>query len=479
MDKPIIKHKNKNSVFICQISEDTFKVIKCLFKNNSQREFIALEAQALPLQAESKQLTESLMQIFKKLEYHNNPIIVSLPRSKAASRYIKIPTQIPDEIDKIVSLQAARYLPYPADELITGYQVISGDKEGYSHVNLIIAHKDTIQYYLNMIEALNCKKFMIVLSSFGLTNLSVYRQPQDSGVALIMDADNNHAELAITCHKKLLFSRYFKFNRSESNWQDVVISELNKTQNAYIEEVSTEKPAQILLCGAAKPVAEFQEILNKQMSLPVKILSYSDKVNMAGDFLKDISNSNHSFASLIGLGLEDIEESLNLLPQNIKAGMRKAVSRRGRLRLVLFILSIILIIGLGIAKNLDNKAKYLKQLKDEVNKVAQVAKPFEEIENRLKAIQSRAQAKRSVLDLVYELHQAMPIQVSLTSFSYEEANQVILRGETPDLNSVFNFIAQLEKSTAFKNFKIKVRYATQKKTASGEIIDFEILCLAK
>ena len=136
-------------------------------------------------------------------------------------------------------------------------------------------------------------------------------------------------------------------------------------------------------------------------------------------------------------------------------------------------------LGLCIAKNLDNKTLYLKRLKLELNKIANDAQPLEEIEKRLKIISGRSRKELSSLDLLSDLYRLLPAQLSLVNFNYEEDKQVILKGEAPELNLVFALIADLEKAEAFKSFDIKVRYATERNTAAGKVIDFEVLCVKK
>lgn len=479
MLKQIIKFKKRKTTFICQLADSYLKVIKCQISKKLKREFIDLGLEAITADIDDKKLSEKLEQVFKKLGYKNELVIISLARNHATCRYLKVPTQAPEEIERIISLQAPRYLPYPANELITGYQVISVDKEGYTELNLIIVHKDIIQRYIKIFQGLNIKNFKLYLNSYGLFNLYSYIQPEELKTVMLIDIDAEQVELAIASYHKLLFSRYFKFNRTQANWENMFIDEINKTQDAYIKELSKEIPVKIILLAADKISQGLIDILKRHMALPVELLFYVKKVNISSNLSNALLNSNNSFASLIGLGLRDIEESLNLLPQDMKETIKEFAQRKGRLRLILFIVSIILLWGLGIVKNLDNKTNYLNQLKLELNKISKDARPLEDMEKKIKLLESRSEKSSLTLDILYELSQAQPAQISLTNFSYEENNQIILRGQTPELNSIFLFVSQLEKSAVFKNFNIKVRYATKKKTQTAELVDFEIVCLKK
>lgn len=474
-----MKNKKKNSIFICQISESALKVIKCVVGDNFKRRFVGLELQMLPADIDDKKLAENLALIFRKLGYEQNPVIISLPRSKVATRHLKVPTQIPGEIESIVSLQASRYLPYPNEELITAYQILSTEKDGYAKINLIIVHKDVIERYTRILKEIKCVGFSIVLSSYGLGNFYDYLHPNASETVMLVDIDYQQVEIAIFFREKLLFSRYLKVDSSQPNWENLFMDEILKTRDAYSKEVADKIIHRIMLTGAGKTYQQFAQVLHQQqMDLPIEALPY-DKIGFSDDLLNKISNAENSFASIIGLGLRNWEETLNLLPQEVKEKSKAQVRHKERLQLVLLIFIIFFIMGLGITKNLDNKTKYLKQLKLELNKIDKEARLLEEIEKRLQLMRQRSEKRFSSPDLLYELHQAIPEHISLVSLSYEADNQVILRGQTQELNAVFSLVAKLEKSPPFSGFNIKVRYATQKKTQRGEIVDFEVVCAKK
>ncbi len=114
-----------------------------------------------------------------------------------------------------------------------------------------------------------------------------------------------------------------------------------------------------------------------------------------------------------------------------------------------------------------------------MDKISKEAKTLDELEKRFGILESQAKYRLQVLEVLYELHKMMPKDIYLSSFIYEDENQIALRGQTPELNYVLELVSALEKSKAFGNFTSKLRYATKKKTQTGDIIDFEIICLKK
>lgn len=469
-----MRGKNKNIVFICQVTEDALKVIKCL-ADNSKREILALESEPLPAAADNKQISERIIRLFTRMGYNACPVILSLPRSQATVRYLKVPALTPGEIEDMARLQAPRYLPYPASELITGFQIISSDKEGYSRINLIVVQKETISRYLEIFKELRCPKISIILSSFGLHSFYTYKRTESGGPVMLIDTDRQQSEIAIISSGKMLFSRSFKLGR---DLKESVSEEVGKTQDAYSKEASGELPRKIILVGAGKAIEEFRSALTAEANLPIEVLSYG-QLSLPANLFNAISSSDYSFASLIGLGLQEQDAYLNLLPVDLKLELKKGAKQKYFLRIALSILAIVVILALGITCDLSNKRKYIGRLKEELGKLSYEAKPLENIEKRFELLGSHVLNKPTAVEILYELHRIIPASVFLTNLNYEEKKQVFLRGQTQDLDSIFIFVQELEKSAVFKGFQVKVRYATKKKTQAGEIIDFEVDCLKK
>jgi Tfp pilus assembly protein PilN len=112
-----------------------------------------------------------------------------------------------------------------------------------------------------------------------------------------------------------------------------------------------------------------------------------------------------------------------------------------------------------------------------LNKIAGEAKGLEELERRINMLQTHGQEKPSLLDILHELHQIMPENIFLVNLVREEGGKITLKGQAPELNAVLSLVSQLEKSSIFNNFSIKVEYATKRKSQSGEFVDFQIICL--
>ena len=471
-----MKTKNKKAIFVFQLADGFLKAIKCLSSDSAKTELVGLEVEPFDTGISQKELSARAVNILKKLEYKNEPLIICLPRNLATCRYLKIPSSQPEEIEKIVNLQAGHYLPYPSSELVTGYEIIQIDPQGYAHINLVIAHRDVVKRVLDLFAGIQPGPISIVLSSYGLSGFYNYFVPDEkASPAMIINIEFTQAELVIIMDKKLIFSRVFKLIGDPQNRQNLLMEEINKSLHAYYKEVTSQPARLAFLIGSENYAA----ILKQQTNLPVETLFYDKKINLSKDLVDKISEFPNSVASLVGLGLEKIPLELDLLPFEIKARARKEARKKETLRLAGLVTVIIFIWAIGLAKNFDNKTKYLEGLKTELSKVAKTAEPLERIDKKFKFMQGRLQKSLSVLDVLVELNRIVPAGVTLDNFSYEDAGSIILRGHAQGLNQAFTFVSEIEKAKSFRSFSPKIRYATQKKTQSGESVDFEIICSKK
>lgn len=467
-------HRKAKVFFICQLSDTRLRVIKCAYTIAGKVEFIEAKTQESLVLVDKETLPLHLGRVLGELNFRNNHLIVSVPCAQVTCRYLNIPSKIPLEIERIASLQASRYLPYPANELITAYQPILVDQDGYTQINLFIAHRNVIESYIKIFKKLNVKHYSLFLSSVGLLNLYYSLNPQIKSCALLIDIDADQVEMAVIDQDNLFFSRSFKVARNLPGWEEAIVKEISKTRNTCLKEAPHKDPEKIVIFGASDNFQSLLAVVKKQAVIPVEIFTYWQRLSFPQALLSQVSGAGGSYAHLVGLGLKSIPESYNLLPPEIKNQARNSLKTKEKLRVVYFLACVVIIFALGVLKNIDNKARSLGYIKAELSKIEKDARLLGELQERMEFVEKSQQKKPSALDILYELHQIIPAEVVLNSFSYEDSGQIVLRGQTPQMNNVFEFVTQLEKSAVFRSFEIKVKYASNKKSAAGDLIDFEI-----
>ena len=468
-EKKIMLRKRAATTFLCQITDTHLKIVKCLDAGGPRRQFAGAVIEPIPASDNAKTFA-SLSAALAALGYHKHPVIVSLPRNQATCRYVRLPSRVPREIENIAHLQAASYLPYPADELVTGFGVISTDKQGYTGINLVIAHRDAVNRLLDFFRRLQASSVSVVLSSYGLCNLYNAGAKGSAGPVMVMDSDAEQVEIAVIGAGKMLFSRSFRLSRQQADRQIVLMNEVHKTQEAYAKELEDDSSLTIAIAGGQPAAKSLADMIRKQGTYAVETFTL-DEGSRSLAVPADIS-----VASLLGLGSAGIDEYLNLLPHEFKAERRRRAQRSYYVRIALLAAGIMLVMGAAVSRHLDNKSRYLYQLQSKLRQVAHEAKPLEDIEKRFKAIRAQSHQRFSALEAVRELYSIVPAQITLSSFTYEQDKQMIMRGQAPQMETVFLFVSQLEKSQVFKGLSVKINYASQKQVQGAQVVDFEIIC---
>lgn len=469
--------RKKKIIFICQVTESCLKVITCFVRRDGRREFQDVVVEHLPAGMDDAGFARALGMVFRRLKFKGDPVIISLPRKYTVIRHIQIPAVLPEEIEKIISLQAGRFSPYPVQELVSGYQVISADAGKGSSVNVVVVHKNVLSRFLTAFTELKVKEFSIVPSSWGLCSVYFSDRPPDQHTAMVIDIDFPYAEVIIGREDKVLFSRSFACASDDPDGQRSFADEVAKTLDAYAKEVEHEKPLEVLVTAPEKDLKRFTEYLNTRASMTAKGLKLGEHIQASKSFSEKFSTLDTSLASLVGMGLGEIPASLNLLPQEVKDTVKRVAFRREVSRLVWFVCATLLVAGIAGLKGIAAKQQYVSSLRAEAARLEREARPLEIMERKIDFLKRSRQAKSSSLEILYQLHRIIPEGVSLENFIYEESDQVILRGQSPELDSVFTFVSGLENSSALGGFAVKLKYVTKKAAASGERIDFEIDCV--
>jgi hypothetical protein len=463
--------------FIVQITDYALKVVKASSAYGLKKEILAFECEPLAAPVDDKLAAEKLGGLLKRLGFSGQNVILALARSQATCRLVKLPSASEAEIEKIVSLQAPKYLPYAPSELISAFQLINTDRLGYSNINLVIVQKEVVARQLAILQSCGAQNIQVGLSSYGLAGLFTHLGLREARAAVLVDIDDNQVELAVFYQSKMLFSRSFRLNPKEPIAAQLS-DEINRTSAAYLKESQAAEVEQaIFLSSRSDALAGVAESVSNQSGLACKTVNYCLRPACSKSFMDSAGTLRFSLAGLMGLGLEELPETLNLMPAAEKEGLRRQNLRKRQIKSFLLGLAVVFVWALGLAKNMDNKKAYLAKLDAEISKLAQEAKPFEELEKRAQLLEVRLKKSPSALGLMRELYRAIPQEAALSNFTYEEDKLVSLRGSSPVLAAVFKLVQALEGSPVFNGFTVKVKYATKKPSASGETVDFQIDCL--
>ena len=432
------------------------------------------------LQVESRSLNketlkEQLADCFKKLKFHNHPCVVVLARSQATCRYLKIPGTKIQEIERMLTMQAAVLLPYPQDKLVCVYQIIQTDKSNFTHADLVIVHKELILKILDPVLEFKPRKVSVLLSSYGLGNFARFIKQESQNPVMLSEFNDNQAEVAIVQKNKILFGRSFRLDRTAPSWEKIFCEELLKTKEAYLKETQGLPLEKLVLFYPQGAVLDKEKFASLS-GISVETFDYTVSLKLPDEFKKDPAFIFNGWAALFGFSLGLPEKSLNLLPLELKEKQKKLTSLKDAVLILSFLFLSFVLWAVILNRGVQAKGDYLKKIQARIAETAKEAMPLEEMEKRFENLNRYTDKKSVSLEILGALGDLIPQEVFLSNFIYAQ-EEISLRGQAKIISQVLEFVKALEKSSVFKGYEIKIKFATQRGAAKNEAIDFEISCL--
>jgi Tfp pilus assembly protein PilN len=433
--------------FVIQITDDALKAGRCIF-SAGRWQLAASETNYADFSQEENAAT-ALAAMLQKLNHRREPLVIVLPRRLAVLRLLKVPSHETAEIEKMAAFWAPRYLPYSAEELITGYSIVSQDAAGYSSVNLNVIHQDEIERILRVLKQHKPLVESALVSSYGLSLWYAGFKNDKETLTLVICLDKTMGDGTIVRGPALLFSRAFALPGEAKARQDVLREEIAKTLDAYQREHIDSRPKAVLICGDDQQDAD--KLLN----------------DLGFDRREKSNEPLPGFAALAGA----VGESLNLLPLPMKARLDRRRTGRRLLSLGILAAGIALCLLVCAAASYQRNKLYLKALKNEIEHLSSRAQSLSQMRQRIDAWQ-RSRGGVKAADILLELHRLIPPDISLSAIEFEQGKTLVIRGRAGQLSGVFAAAGALEKSKLFS--RVKVNYATKRKVESGEAADFEL-----
>lgn len=407
-------------------------------------------------------------------------IILAVPRQFLTLRIIRLPSKDTKEIEKMVSLQLPKQIPWPVEDIVFDYSVIEKEPSGYSKVLLNICQKETIQRCLRILSQSSLSASRITLTSEGICrwyqSFTQKNKIKDSGAVVILDIDAKNTDICFYERENLIFSRLISFGTADLQAEnsEILIEEVQRTISALQRDQVTLQLSKILITTALNVSKVFMEKLKLEFSCaveavnPLKDLQLDKEASLASV----LTSGSCSVTSILGLALGKVKDEINLLPEEEK----KIVLQKNKIK-DLISLGILFLLMLGfftfaLVVKIYKKQAYLKKLEQILKEDSPKAKNVETSLKKLELLKERLNPRGSTIEVIYELYNLIPDTISLSVFSFEEGKLITLQGTSSNMSDVFNFQSILEKSPYFKN--VEVKYASKRKLRQAEITDFRI-----
>lgn len=472
--KPVLR---KPAVAV-EIGTDWVKVAESKFSLGGVR-LAKLHARRIPPDGNAADI---LAQVFAASRCRPHGVTVCLPRNQVAVRMLRVPATDPDEISKIVHLQAGRQTPYSSDEVVSGYDILGSDQEGYSTVMLAIARRRVLAERLDAIAKAGGTVDTIAAGTEGVCS-RIPEQIKGTGNATVpravLNVDSSFSELLIfhrgtACLSKSILIGAEALAGDLSRWQGELINEIVTGLDQFKQEhPDAENVSKMFIVGIDAPpalVSALKQVCSIDLAAE-ELQAYIPGAASAA-FASDAPMASN--AAVIGCSLDPETLGIDLLPPELRLG-RVMIRRRNQLNVMgllgLFIVAMLLTL---LVMGYYERRLRVASLENLVAEFKPVAAETKIRKDRIHEVHRHLDATGSPIDALAELHAITPGKISLSHVGIETRDNVSIRGRAAAMADVFEFVKVLEDSRMFAN--VAAPYTKARKLNNDEFAEFAIVC---
>lgn len=432
------------------------------------------------------EISKTLADIISTSHIKLDRLVVIISRDRAMVRYLRLPTAKAEEIDSMVSFEVARQMPYSKEEVISDYETIGTDSEGYSEIMLAIVHKNEVARVNNILSSIEKRPDQIRLSSEAISSCikAVAKEETTQKNICLLDIDTDSTEIAVISDGRLEFSRVASIgaaNTSQSEpevdfWKGRLIDELKRSIGMYIKEKDKDASAisEFLVTGAGSVIEDISNYIQDQMNITCRSLNILLTLPFAKETLSEEGIPRDVSVCAVCGGLF-ISEGINLIPAELRRKEKVKVKTKKLVAILILAMVGVVLLSATALVGLYQKDRLRTRLKDMLKQIEPQAKATEDKLKKLRVIKQQLSEGTTSLDAIYHLYRLIPADIFLIDFDYEDKDRMVsFRATAPRMSDVFNLATILEKSDRFSN--VQTRSASKSGTAEGEAVDFQIRC---
>lgn len=466
----------KKVISIVEITETHLKIVE--FSGSSMTR-AAAQVRVKNIQDSSVEGITRLLGSMVTARMKKSFIVLILPRQQMMVRYLSLPSHNEEEIKKMVSLQIVGQVPYARENIVFDHVILSKNSSGYSTVLVGIVHSDIIDRYFEIFLQCRLDIEKIQISSAALTRwFYFYHQMEPAGKEVaFLNIDAFFSEFCFCKEQKLFFSRHIHFGAKDlgTEREEAFVREIVNTLEAYQKEKIASSPNKVFLFFSEEYIKNLSEKIALQTHLPIRVINPQAVLSKVQKIAwpERIENDYYSLAALFGGYLHLESKEFNFLPPGIDQKRKTQQKKIVWIRIViLIILNLMIISGLLVNRVWDQKT-YFENFREKIETLKPRVDSILRKKSQIDVIEQYLDLRPLMVDVLYELYQITPDDVSFRLIHISNAGDVTLQGIAQSLSSVNSFQGQLVHSTMFKD--VNLQYATQRRVFQGEITDFRIM----
>lgn len=399
------------------------------------------------------------------------PALLSVSGQSVFSRFVKLPPVDKDKVYQIIQYEAQQNVPFPMDEVVWDYQLISGGEAGEVDVMLAAIKAELIEDLTDAVEETGLTADLVDVAPMTLYNCVRYNYEDLAGCTLVVDIGARSTDLifmeegrvfirsvpvagnAITQQIMREFDVGFNdaeeikqahafvsfgpaYESPESDVSDRVSkavrtvmtrmhAEINRSINFYRSQQAGSTPSLLLLTGGTSVIPYTDTFFKEKLKVDVDYLNPFLNVAVDDNISSDeIGRYAHELGEVVGLGLRRVLTcpiEINLMPPKVVA---ERTFRRKQPMLIAAMVGLVLVVGVWCAyfyklttltdQRLVKVQDRLRSLEEFNSRLKVAQKSVDEVETHLNTVLGKIGQRTQWLEILDQVHQCIPDGMWLT-----------------------------------------------------------------
>ncbi|MDD5350004.1 MAG: type IV pilus assembly protein PilM [Chthoniobacteraceae bacterium] len=291
----------------------------------------------------------------------------SIPSQSVFTRFVKLPSVAEEQVGQIVAFEAQQNVPFPIEEVVWDYQLVTSPDPGKLEVVLVAIKSDLLEELNTAVEDAEFRTEVVDVAPMALYNAFRYNYSDLGGCSLLIDIGARTTNLIFVEAKRVFscsvplggntitvaivkdFNEPFAAAEERKKRQGFVSlggtyaepqdpevarvsklvrntmtrlhAEITRAISRYRTQQGGSQPERVFLCGGAVAMPYMREFFSEKLALPIEFLNPLRNVAVGkGVDVSEISRDSHLLGELVGLGLRsgsDCPMELNLRPASV------------------------------------------------------------------------------------------------------------------------------------------------------------------
>ncbi len=374
-------------------------------------------------------------------KFKNNLVVPGFPTEQLLLRVVDLPEVSDSELGGIVELQADKFSPFPVENMVVGYEVLSRDKEhGTCKVLVAAINKEQADQLDETFKAAG-----VTVERLDAAIMGWYRLLQDAGkieaagrqVFLFLDSSVPEV-IVVQNGVPILFRAFTGLNDFEgAALYDEISEELAHTLISLEMGDDSEVATTITIWFSGVEPSELVKGLENKCGCDVKVLALS----LLG-------------AASEGVAQREKKSETKLLDLTSTVWREKERSALFKKRLIVTAV-FVLLFWLGCVAVLFGTIMYhnyrLSSLNSELENWKKSSMQVRSMRRRIFMIERYQDQKTSSLECLRAVSMVQPNGVDLTSYDYKKGKRVKVSGQAINVGVVYEFKNALDANELFDN----------------------------